>query len=86
MEHTVDNLFDIAAVKVEKQPAPAVVAWCSIESSPPRISFNSEYGYIQYYDLGNCPKSDFGGGLMCPAISDCVAGMSINNFQPLPES
>jgi hypothetical protein len=84
-QYTVNSLFDIAAAKIANQPVPAVV-WCSINAPSPDISFNSEYGYIQSYDLGNCPKFNFGGGLLCPAIGDCYAGMSVRNLTFLPPS
>ena len=82
-EYTVDGLFEIAATKVSND-AP-LVTWCSIDTSLyPDVRFNAEYGYIESYDLGNCPKWDVGAGLMCPVISDCWAFMRVRNIQPLP--
>jgi hypothetical protein len=82
-QYTVNGLFDIAAVKVENQPAPAEVAWCSNNVPIPRLNYNSEYGYILSFDVGNCIKWDFGGGLLCPIRTDCAANMSIHHYEAL---
>ena len=80
------DYLKIAAPKLANQTASAVVSWCSISAAPPRISFNAEYGYIESYDLGNCPKWEIGGGLMCPALADCNAGMMVRDLKFLPPS
>ena len=84
-DYTVDGLFDIAATKVETQ-LPALVTWCNVGVPYPKISFNPEYGYIQEYDLGSCAKWEIGGGMLCPVLADCYAGVRIRDFQPLPLS
>ena len=83
-DYTVDSLFDITSPKIANQAAPTLISWCSINAPSPDIRFNSEYGYIESYDLGNCPKYEVGGGLLCPAVSDCNAGMRVHNLTFLP--
>jgi hypothetical protein len=85
-EYTVDGLFEIADPKLINQPASSLIGWCGINAPSPNITFNSEYGYIQLYDLGNCPKWETGGGLMCPTVSDCNVAMRVRNFEILPAS
>lgn len=85
-DYTVEKLFSITTTKLASQTLPELISFCSISSISPFISFNSEYGYIESYDLGNCPKWEIGGGLMCPQLSDCYAGMRVRNFQILPPS
>lgn len=85
-DYTVDGLFDIAAPKIVNQTAPALIAWCNTNAPSPDIHFNSEYGYIESYDLGSCPKYEVGGGLLCPSIGDCNAGMRVRSLTFLPPS
>ena len=81
-DYTVDGLFDIAAPKLTS--ASPIVTWCNVDAPSPDIRYNSEYGYIQRYDLGDCPKWEIGGGMLCPTLSDCNAAMRVRNFEILP--
>ncbi len=85
-QYTVESLFEIASSKVSNDAS--LIAFCSGTIMPtfPDVRFNSEYGYIESYDLGNCPKWEVGGGLMCPIISDCNMGMHVRHFEILPQS
>jgi hypothetical protein len=83
-DYTVDGLFDIAVPKLANRTLPEFISFCSTSSVSPFISYNSEYGYIQSFESSSCPDWQIGGGLMCPRICDCYAGMRVRNFQLLP--
>lgn len=81
-DYTIDNLFDFAKQKLASEPTMPLVSWCSPSHSNDRTEaiFSREVGYIQSFARTNCPRVDFGGGLLCPAIGDCYAGFRITEF------
>jgi hypothetical protein len=81
--YTVDGLFAFWAAQQAENPQP-LMQFCSAE---PRyeVRFNPEWGYIEGLRSTNCATSQFGLGLLCPAISDCSIGFSISNFQVLSD-
>ncbi|MEP6988963.1 MAG: hypothetical protein ABI970_25395, partial [Chloroflexota bacterium] len=83
-DYSVDSLFDIAAPKMSNYSP--LVTWCNVDAPYPDIHFNAEYGYIESYDLGNCAKWEFGGGMLCSVLPDCNAAMRVRNLTFLPPS
>lgn len=80
-DYTVDGLLNIASLQVANQTLPELISFCSTSSFSPFISYNSEYGYIQSFESDSCPDWQMGGGLMCPRIGDCYAGIRIRNLK-----
>lgn len=90
-DYTMDSLFDFTWQHLVSEPAAPLIAWCGLSDinnpDPFRwrseATFNSQYGYIESFSQTDCIHWDFGGGLMCPAISDCYSGFRIFDFEPI---
>ena len=85
--YTIDNIFSILAPMLQSATtAPPIIEWCNINPISPgvsRIIFDEELGYIRSWQLSSCPNPEFGGGMLCPAIGDCYAGVSISSLELL---
>ncbi len=88
-EYTMDQLFDFAAAKIQSEPAPPVVAWCgAVDGNNPtrphyHMEFDLKQGYIKLLQYTSCVRYDFGGGLLCPIVTDCNVSI---HFTLIPSS
>lgn len=83
-DYTIDQLFDFAAQKLASEPTLPLVSWCSAPEKPRyEATFDEARGNLASFSYTSCVRSDWGGGLLCPAIADCAAGFTIRNLQPL---
>ena len=80
---TMDNLFDLAADKLVTVPAPPLIGMCSaadVEIPRYEVAYDQTRGNITSLKYTNCPRFNFGGGLMCPVVWHCNAVIEIKKL------